>query len=124
MAFGLTENGFVRKDYDTIRAEREASYKSQFLSLYGYDVDTSQYSPIGVIIDIESSREDLLWQQQEALYYGWYVDTAEGASLDRAVAFKKVVRFSAERSIVTLTITGTDAVVVPIGRGELLCRRV
>ena len=111
MAFGVTDEGFIKKDFDTIRAEKEAKAIVQ----WGPEVDLSIFSPIGAMIYIDALEEADLWDRLELVYYSNHIDNATGVNLDRVVATKGLTRKDATRSIVDLEISGVDTTVVPIG---------
>ena len=109
--YGITPAGFVKKPYTVILSELEDAARTKF----GQDVDLSQFSPIGIFVQLmaDQKRED--WDNLEDLYYGIYIDDAEGSTLDRVAALGGLSRRPATRSVVTLTISGTNGTNVPVG---------
>jgi len=111
MAFGVTDQGFVKKDFETIKAELEAQAITQF----GSEVDLSIFSPIGASIHSRALEQADQWDLAEEIYYANQIDNATGAALDRVVAFKGLTRQEEETSNVTLTLTGTNGTIVNAG---------
>jgi uncharacterized phage protein gp47/JayE len=111
MSYGITTAGFVRKPRSVILAELEAAARVQF----GADVDLSPGSPIGLMLGIFADELDAQWQLAEDVYYGNYIDTAEGSNLDRVAALGGIARNPAAQSAVELEVFGTATTVVPVG---------
>lgn len=109
--FGLTANGFNRKRLDDIKTELEAAYKL----IFGDNIDVSPQSVFGQIIGIHSEREADLWEQSENVYNAFYPSTAQGIQLSNLVTLNGIVRQNAVSSTVTITCTGTDGTLIPIG---------
>ncbi len=111
MSFGVTTTGFVTKRLADIKSEVEAALQSTF----GSGIDLSSESPLGQLVGIFSERESLLWELAEGVYNSAYPDTAEGASLDNAVALTGIARQGETFSTVTPTLFGTAGTVIPQG---------
>ena len=111
MSYGITTSGFIRKPKDIIRSEKVTLARSKF----GIDVDFSPYSFEGQWIDVMSENEDLIWQELENQYYQVYVQSATGVQLDRIAAYSGMSRRGSIKASVSLTFTGTDTTIIPLG---------
>ena len=111
MSYGITTSGFIRKPKDIIRSEKVTLARSKF----GIDVDFSPYSFEGQWIDVMSENEDLIWQELENQYYQVYVQSATGAQLDRIAVYSGMSRRGSIKASVSLTFTGTDTTIIPLG---------
>jgi uncharacterized phage protein gp47/JayE len=109
--FGLTPAGFNRKRLDDIKSELEAEYRL----IFGDNIDVTPQSVFGQIIGIHSVREADLWEQAETIYNAFYPSTAQGVELSNLVPLNGITRQNATKSTVTITCTGTDGTVIPIG---------
>jgi uncharacterized phage protein gp47/JayE len=107
----ITEGGINPKTYNEIKSEKEAKARS----LFGSAVDLSSYSPIGLLLQLEAYVRAEQHKDLEDTYYGLNVNTATGVQLDRYVAGSGLIRRDATRAIVTLTISGDNGTIVPIG---------
>jgi len=92
--FGVTINGFVIKDADTIREEKIESFKNS----YGQDIDVSASSIIGQLIELQTQGEYNLWEVAQAEYSSKDIDAAEGVSLDILCALNNIYRLPAVKS--------------------------
>lgn len=111
MSFGITTNGFVRKDRDTIKSELITYARSQL----GNDIDFSPYSYEGQLLEIMVENADQVWQDLEKQYYEVYVQSASGVQLDRIGAYSGVTRRPAVKASVSLSFVGVDTTVIPLG---------
>lgn len=111
MSFGINEAGFVKKTYDDIKSELDV----QAQSLFGSDVDLTEYSPVGIFIRMMADQLEDTWDGLEDDHYSHYTDTAEGVSLDRVVALGGITRRAATKATVPVTFIGTPGTNVPIG---------
>jgi len=111
MSFGITAAGWVKKTYDDIKGELDL----QAQSLFGADVDLTEYSPVGIFIRMMADQLEDTWDGFEDDYYSHYVDTAEGVSLDRVTALGGITRRAATKAIVPVHFFGTPGSNVPLG---------
>ena len=111
MSFGVTAQGFVRKNYNDILGELETGAKAGF----GNDVDLSEYSPIGIFLQLMADQLAETWEKEEEVYYSAYVNTATGSNLDRVVGLAGITRRPATNALVVLRIAGTNGTIVPVG---------
>ena len=76
--FGITKTGFSVKPFQTILEEKAARARD----IFGIDVDLHSTSALRKILDISSAEDQELWKRMEQLYYGNFITTASGQSLD------------------------------------------
>ena len=76
--FGVTTHGFVLKGIDQIVADQQARARAMF----GEDVDVTSGSALRKVMDAVAWSAQELWRGLEAQYYGNFVITATGPSLD------------------------------------------
>lgn len=110
--FGLTPTGFTIKTRDQIFSDLSDLAKSP--EAFGADVDLTPYSPLGIFLGLVAESNSLLWQYFEAIYYGAFLDTAEGVDLDRLARFAGVTRKQPQKEQVQLLFTGVNSTVIPV----------
>jgi uncharacterized phage protein gp47/JayE len=108
--FGLNKDGFNRMRYADIIAEMNSRAKSVF----GADVNLSEYSPLGMFFKVIAFSMAVIWQLAEYVYYGAYKDTAEGYQLDGVCQYIGITRKPASYATGTVTFTGTAGTVIPL----------
>lgn len=108
--FGLNKDGFNRMRYADIIAEMNGRAKSVF----GADVNLSEYSPLGMFFKVVAFSMAVIWQLAEYVYYGAYKDTAEGYQLDGVAQYIGVKRKPASYAVGMVTFTGTEGTVIPL----------
>lgn len=108
--FGLNNNGFNRMRYADIIAEMN----SRARSVFGADVNLSEYSPLGMFFKVVAFSMAVIWQLAEYVYYGAYKDTAEGYQLDGVCQYIGITRKPASYATGTVTFTGTVGTVIPL----------
>src|ERR671936_522133 len=77
--FGVTEQGFTVKGIDVILANAMERARQTF----DPQIDLSATSPLRKILEVTAAEDAELWKRMEDLYYGNFLSTAVGASLDR-----------------------------------------
>ncbi|MEV8630890.1 baseplate J/gp47 family protein [Streptosporangium sp. NPDC051023] len=77
--YGITTQGFVRKEFDTLLTEATARARAAF----GPDIDLSATSPLMKIIQVTTAEHARQWRRLEDLYYAGFQSTAFGQDLDR-----------------------------------------
>ncbi|MED1784229.1 baseplate J/gp47 family protein [Brevibacillus fortis] len=107
----LDEKGFKRKRFADLFEEMEAKAKEA----YGEKVNTSERSPLGIILSLFAWFLSKLWQVTEDVYNSAYPHTAQGASLFRLGPYSGIQRLQAEKSRGILQITGTPDYIVDKG---------
>lgn len=108
---GLTNNGFVRRDYDTILNDKIRRAKE----LFGEDIETSDQTPLGKFIRINAYDQAVAEEQIEAVYYARFPNTASGQSLDRLLPFVGITRNPATASVYSVMVSGDPGFVIPAG---------
>lgn len=108
--FGLKPEGFNRKRLDDIKLKIEEDLTDAFGAL-----NLGPDSVFGQLVGIFSNANDQVWQEMENVYFSQYIATAEGTSLDNAVALQGLVRLEAQKTKVTLAVTGHQGVIIPAG---------
>lgn len=106
----ITSNGFERKTLVAIKNQLDAA----FSGVLG-DINTAPDSVTGQWIGVLAAEYDALYQKIEDTYLSAYVATAEGSSLDGAVAYKGLIRIKASNSSVYGICVGTEGTVIPSG---------
>ncbi|WP_306326771.1 baseplate J/gp47 family protein [Streptomyces venezuelae] len=76
--FGVGEDGFVVKGIDRIIADQQTRARAMF----GDDVDLTSGSALRKVLDAAAFDTHELWRALESQYYGSFVSTAQGPSLD------------------------------------------
>ncbi|MDC0761703.1 baseplate J/gp47 family protein [Brevibacillus sp. AG] len=99
----LDEKGFKRKRFADLFAEMEAKAKEAF----GEKVNTSDRSPLGIILRMFAWFLSKLWQSTEDVYNSAYPNTAQGASLYRLGPYAGIRRLTAGKAVGVLSLTGT-----------------
>lgn len=109
--FGLTAEGFVKKDLQTIKTEIEQNLKT----IFGQDIDVSDSSVFGQMVGLNAIRESNLWELAEEVYNSQNPDNADNTSLDRVVALVGVTRTPAIATSVMAGLTGEEGITVTTG---------
>jgi uncharacterized phage protein gp47/JayE len=111
MELALDSNGFKRKRFAEVFEEMEAKAKEVF----GEQVNTSERSPLGIILRIVAFFFGRSWQTAEDVYNSAYRDTASGNNLDRLGPYVGITRIQETYASGTIDITGTVGYTVPAG---------
>lgn len=111
MAFGVTEYGFKKKTRQDLVASMEVTARS----LFGDDVNLTDKSPLGMLINLFSFPLAEDWQTGEDVYNSAYIDTSVGASLRGVGKFIGITQKNASFSTVLQTFSGTEGTVIPLG---------
>jgi len=111
MAYGLTEEGFIIKDLQTIKSEMENDFKAVF----GDDLDVSADSVTGQLIGNLSKKFSNIWEMMLAVYESFNPDKGEGSSLDGSAGMVGVIRLPATSSIATAALYGDIGTIIPAG---------
>lgn len=100
MALDIT--GFHRRTYSEILNDQIANAKE----LFGEDIDTSDLTPLGKFIRINTYDLSLAEEEMELLYYAIFPMTATGISLDRLCVFVGISRNPSTKACYTVKISG------------------
>lgn len=112
MPWGVSSEGFNQPSLDEIKTELEDAFKAAF----GESIDINPQSNFGQLIGILAEREADLWALGQAVWSAFTPDGATGVSLDELCGITGTIREPATPSTVTITATGTNATVLPVGR--------
>jgi len=107
----LDSKGFKRQRFAELFEEMEAKAKEVF----GESVNTSERSPLGIILRIFAWFLSKLWQDTEATYNSAYINTAEGVQLDRLGPYVGIMRNLEQHATGQIKITGTSGQMVSTG---------
>ncbi|MDR4997901.1 baseplate J/gp47 family protein [Brevibacillus parabrevis] len=107
----LDEKGFKRKRFADIFADMEAKAKEVF----GEKINTSERSPLGVILRLFAWFLGLLWQQLENVYNSAYVDKASGRSLEYVGKYVGIKMRGAEKAAGVVVVSGDPGISVVSG---------
>ena len=113
MSYGITDAGFVLKDYDTILDELNAEAKKP--EKWGADIDLSEFGEVGIFTQNMAQALSDTWEDFENLYFSLFPQTSESVSLDRAVALGGITRNAAKKAIVAVSVSGTNGTTIPVG---------
>lgn len=108
MTYGITPEGFVKKDTQTIITELETAFKAT----YGEDLDVDPDSLTGQLIGNLAEKFSNIWELLEAVYASFNPDSASGVSLDGASALVGVERLEPLATEVYVTLYGDAATII------------
>lgn len=106
----LTEQGFERPRLPEIKSD----YDQRFTDALG-PVNTNADAVVGQIIGIFAAALDDAYEALQNTYDSMYPFSAEGTSLDGAVAFVGLTRLAAAPTTVTAMCYGAESTLVPAG---------
>ena len=109
--FGLTDDGFILKRLEDIKAEIEDDLRAAF----GENVDLSADEPLGQIVSIVAERRADDWLALQAVYHSFWASQARGVSLARIGELRGVTWRGETYSTGFLKFTGTPGVEIPQG---------
>lgn len=116
--FGITDEGFVRKGFDTILAESLDRAKA----IFGDDIDLSSTSTLRMLFQVAAAEDAELWKLMEEGYYANFISTASRDALDLLgddVAVARRESFLGGRVELTLT-GGVPGRAYPIPEGTVV----
>lgn len=111
MAFGITEEGFVRKTQEDILAELEQEQKTRISAR----LNTQPETPLGQLNGIFSERLAEVWELLEEVVHSTDPDGASGFLLRQVAALTGTTPHPATKGTVTLRLTLNDGTTVPAG---------
>jgi len=100
---GLDAKGFKKKNYSEIYEEMDIKARE----LFGDDINTSERSPLGILIRLFAWFHSKGWELAEKVYNSAFVGKAEGVQLDYLTPLYNTQRNPEQSSIVDLSFTGT-----------------
>lgn len=112
MAFGVTNEGFVKKTLPDILGEIQARQKDEISSA----LDVSDDTPIGQLNGTFAAQIAELWDLGQAVYTAWDPDKNSGAGQDAVCAITGVTRLGEEKSYVDGSLGLSTGAQVPAGR--------
>lgn len=111
-SFGVLAEGFRAKTVQIIIDEMEQALREAF----GPEINTQADSALGQIVRIFADKAAEEWEVQNAVYGGWYPDSAGGAQLDNVGSITGAVRLAATKSQVLLSLSLDDGTTLTVGR--------
>lgn len=111
MSFGLLDTGFVRKTLQEIRQEMNIELWEEF----GYSLDLSDRSPLGVLIGVIAESISKTWEQLESVHASFDPDNATGVALEQRAALTNTVRALPKQSTVEAWCTGDAGTIISDG---------
>jgi len=109
--YGITPQGFVIKDLQTILLEEENDLRFAF----GDDIDLSATSIFGQLAGNNTKKVSSLWELAQTIYNNFNPDKAENVSLDGASALVGTIRLAATSSNSIVVLYGDIGTIIPIG---------
>lgn len=100
---GLDAKGFKKKNYSEIYEEMDIKARE----LFGDDINTSERSPLGILIRLFAWFHSKGWELGEKVYNSAFVGKAQGVQLDYLTPLYNTQRNPEQSSIVDLSFTGT-----------------
>lgn len=107
----LDRHGYKRKEYSQILEEMQTRAKE----LFGEKTNLTERSVIGILLRIMAWFFSLVWKDNEDVYHSAYVNTSEGANLDRLTPYGGITRNMAQFASGLIEIQGTPNYVLPSG---------
>ena len=107
----LDDNGFEMPEQSDVLANQKHLLKS----LFGDDIDVSTGSVFGKLAMYETENILTGDEKDQQTYDGSNAETATGVQLDRQASNAGIQRKAAQNALVSLTITGQNGYVVPMG---------
>lgn len=108
--YGLNANGFTLKRLPDIKTELENAFQLVF-----GNIDISADSVAGQLIGVLCKPVTDIWEQIENTYFSQYPDTADGVSLDYAVALTGITRKASSPSYGRVSFSGVPGTIIPAG---------
>ncbi len=112
MSFGLETTGFSLKSLTDILTALRTKQQALFGAAFAAQLDTSV---VGQLNGVYANEIADLWLLAQSIYRARYPSTATGQALDLIGEETGATRLQATQSTVTLTFTGTNATVIPVG---------
>ncbi len=108
----LDRNGFKRKTYAELYDDMEVKARE----LFGDDINTTERSPLGILIRLFAWFLGKTWELAEKVYNSGFITKAEGVQMDNLSVFFNTSRNLEQASIVELSFTGTPNFTIPAGK--------
>lgn len=107
----ITETGYHRPTFEEILADLTLKTKEMF----GEDIDVSEQTPLGKLLNIMAYVRGKDHEEAEHIYYSRFPNTANGTNLDRLCPFVGLTRNPATPARYTVTVTGEAGTTIPVG---------
>lgn len=107
----ITETGYHRSTFEEILDD----FTLKARELFGEDIDVSDISPLGKILNIVAYYRAKEHELAELIYYSRFPNTASGINLDRLCPFFGVTRNAATPAQYQVIVTGEEGTTIPIG---------
>lgn len=111
MAFGLSATGFKLKRLEDLITEFEDQFRTEF-----GDINLGNDSAAGKIVSILAKLEADIWELKNEIYDSQYPNAAQGVGLDNVSDLVGIRRLSATKSLVVVSVFGSEGTVLPLGR--------
>lgn len=109
MAFGVDQTGFITKRFEDIIQSLDENLVAEL-----GQVNTTEDSVLGTIVNIFGKELSDLWEVMEVIYKSRDPDSAAGIALDDLADIVSISRIAATYSTAVLQLTGTDGLVIPV----------
>lgn len=110
MTFGLTPQGFNAKRLADLKQDLENAFIAEF-----GDINLAPQSVFGQIIGTVAKPFADVWENAQDIYFSQYPNSAEGVALDNVVQYNGLTRAAAQRTAVTVVVSGNESTLIPAG---------
>lgn len=109
--FGVTDQGFVRKNFEDILKSMETKAKAKF----GQEYEIDLYSPEGALLQVVASELAECWEGTGEAYFSAYLDTSTGIQLDYHGKSEEppITRSQGKYATTTVEFTTNKEMVIP-----------
>ena len=107
----LTEAGLKRKTYNDIYEEMVSELGKRL----GQDINTSETSPLGMMLQVFAWHLSVLWEDVEQVYHESYIQYATGVQLDALAVFYGLRRKLEQSAHGSVELSGTPGYTVQAG---------
>ncbi|NHN29441.1 baseplate J/gp47 family protein [Paenibacillus agricola] len=107
----LDSQGFKRKRYADLIVEMEAKARE----VYGETINTSERSPLGILLRIFAWFLSKPWEKAEDVYYSAYINTAQGIQQDRLGPYVGITRIPEQFATGSVNFTGEAGHMIAAG---------
>ena len=112
MEYGVTEQGFILKRFDTILAELQTEVSGGL----GFDVSQNPQSMLNsALLYPIADQIGQLWEVAQDQYYAKFPATANGINLDNACQYGSVLREPNETTEYVIHCKGVEGTIIPVG---------
>ena len=110
--YGITNTGYVKKDYLTLMNDSESRLKSD--DIFGSNIDFSQNDPLYHLFAAIEEGLSELWEVWEQVFYSGSPKFAEGVNLSNIGKLIGISRKQASKATGIERFTGTAGTVIPV----------